>query len=109
MNGFWIVQFTGVQGWGAGVLTLTGGQMFGGDSNFFYTGTYSQQGSTLSARVHVKQYLPGVASVMGRNEFDLELTGTLQGKSITATGSIPGTSLRLNGTLTKQADLPPAA
>lgn len=106
MEGFWTVQFTGVQGWGAGVLTLIGGQVFGGDSGFLYTGTYTQEGNTLTARVHVRQYVPGVANVMGRNQFDLELTGTLQGNTITATGNIPGTPLRLNGTLTKQGDLP---
>ena len=91
---------------GAGVITLIGGQAFGGDSGFLYTGTYTQQGNALTARVHVKQYVAGIANVMGRNEFDLELAGTLQGNIITATGRIPGTSLHLNGTLTKQAGLP---
>lgn len=109
MEGFWTVQFNGVQGWGAGVVTLIGGQLFGGDSGFLYTGTYSQQGSAFTAQVHVKQYMPGVANVMGRNEFDLGLTGTVQGNTVAATGSIPGTSLRLSGTLTKRSDLPARA
>jgi hypothetical protein len=106
MEGFWTVQFTGVQGWGAGVITLIGGQLFGGDSGFLYTGTYTQHGNALTARVHVKQYVVGGVNVMGRNEFDLELSGTMQGNTITATGSIPGTPLRLSGTLTKQGVLP---
>jgi hypothetical protein len=109
MEGFWTVQFTGVQGFGAGAITLVGGQVFGGDSTMLYSGTYSQQGNTLRALVHVKQYasVPGMQSVMGRNEFDLELTGTLQGKTLTASGSVPGTQLRFNATLTKQGELPP--
>ncbi len=106
MEGFWTVQFTGVQGWGAGVITLIGGRVFGGDSGFLYTGTYAQQGNALTARVHIKQYNSGVPNVMGRNEFDLELNGTLQGNTLAGTGTIPGTQLRLNATLTKQADLP---
>jgi hypothetical protein len=109
MEGFWTVQFTGVQGWGAGVITLIGGRVFGGDSGFLYTGSYTEQGNALTARVHVKQYVAGIANVMGRNEFDLELTGTLQGNTLTATGTIPGTPLRLSGTLTKQGDLPTRA
>ena len=109
MEGFWTVQFTGVQGWGAGVITLIGGRLFGGDSGFLYTGTYTQQGNALTARVHVKQFVTGAANVMGRNEFDLELTGTLQGNTLAATGSVPGTQLRLTGALTKQGDLPARA
>src|SRR5580658_7553248 len=65
MEGFWTVQFTGVQGWGAGVLTLIGGRLFGGDSGFLYTGTYTEQGNALTARVHVKRYVAGIANVMG--------------------------------------------
>lgn len=109
MEGFWTIQFTGVQGWGTGVVTLVGGRVFGGDSGFLYTGSYTQQGDALNARVHVKQYLAGVPNVMGLNEFDLELTGKLQGNKIAATGSIPGTPLRLNGSLVKQGDLPARA
>jgi hypothetical protein len=107
MEGFWLVQFSGVQGFGAGVLTLVNGQVFGGDSSMLYRGTYSQQGNTLNARVHVIQHtsVPGMQSVMGRGEFDLELSGTLQGERITATGTIPGTPMRLNATLIKQGEV----
>ena len=49
MEGFWTVHFKGVQGLGAGVATLIGGQVFGGDTGFFYIGTYSQQGNTMTA------------------------------------------------------------
>jgi len=108
MVGFWIVQFTGVQGFGWGVLTLINGRVFGGDSMMLYTGSYTQEGTTLRASVHVKAHanVPGIQSVMGRNEFDLELSGTLQGNTITGSGTIPGTQLRLNTTLTKHSELP---
>ena len=107
MEGFWTVQFRGIQGWGAGVVTLINGQLFGGDSGFLYTGTYDQQGNAFAAHVHVRQHVAGVPNVMGRNQFDLELTGTLQGNVIAVAGTLPGTELRLNGTLTRQALLPP--
>ena len=106
MEGFWTVRFKGMQGVGAGVITLIGGQLFGGDSGFLYTGTYSQTGEGMQARVHVKSYVPGVPNVMGREEFDLELSGTKQGSTLEAAGSIPGTQLRFSATLTKRSELP---
>ena len=108
IEGFWTVQFTGVEGWGAGVITLMDGQIFGGDSGFLYTGTYNQQGSGFNAHVHVKQYAEtGRGNVMGYvARFDLVLRGGQQGKTVTLTGNIPGTALHLSATLLKQADLP---
>jgi T3SS negative regulator,GrlR len=106
MEGFWTVQFTGVQGWGAGVVTLIHGRVFGGDSAFLYTGTYTADSNNLNAKIQVRRFAQGMGNVMGRDQFELELTGTLKGNTITATGSIPGTPLKLTGTLTKQADLP---
>jgi hypothetical protein len=105
MEGFWTVQFTGVQGWGAGVATFANGQVFGGDSGYMYVGTYTQQGNTVNAKVHVKPHVAGAVNVMGRAEFDLQLSGTLNGNTLVLTGSIPGTQLQLRGTLTKQHDL----
>jgi hypothetical protein len=109
MEGFWTVHFKGVQGLGAGVVTLIGGQLFGGDTGFFFTGTYSQQGDTMTAHVHVKQHVPGMANVMRRSEFDLKLNGTMQGDTISVTGEIPGTSMHLAGRLKKQGSLPTKA
>ncbi len=106
MEGFWTVQFQGVQGMGAGVITLVGGQLFGGDSAFLYKGTYSQHGDILTAQVQVNRYAAGTGSVMGRDQFALELTGTIQGNSGNLTGAVPGTPLKFSATTTKQGDLP---
>jgi hypothetical protein len=112
MEGFWTLEFAGIQGWGDGVVTLMAGQAFGGDSTFLYDGTYTDDGVTLNARMHVKRYVSlgimPIPSVMGREEFDLEITGTLLGNTIQVTGVIPGTQLRLTGTLKRQRDLPTA-
>ena len=109
MEGFWTVHFKGVEGLGAGVATIIGGQVFGGDTGFFYVGTYSQQGNNMTAYVHVKQHVPSMANVMRRSEFDLELNGTVQGDTISVIGKIPGTSMHLAGTLKKQGSLPAKA
>lgn len=105
MEGFWLVQFKGVQGFGGGAVTLVHGKVFGGDSGFMYSGTYEEQGNTLNAKIHVKRSFPGTQSVMGQEKFDLELSGTLQGNVIAAKGSIPGTNLRFEAQLTKHGDI----
>jgi hypothetical protein len=43
---------------------------------------------------------------MGREKFDVELTGKLEGETIQAAGFVPGTKLRISGCLTKKSDLP---
>lgn len=106
MEGFWSVQFQGVQGMGAGVITLVGGQLFGGDSGFLYTGTYTVQGNTLQAKVNVKQFAGSNTSVMGLNQFSLDLSGTIQGDRGTMTGTATGTPLRFTAQLTKQGNIP---
>lgn len=108
MEGFWTVQFAGVQGWGSGVITLMGGELFGGDGAFLYTGTYKQDGNGLQARVRVRKHsnVPGIQSVIGRDQFDLDLVGTKQGNTINAVGTVSGLPLRLNATLTQQGQLP---
>jgi hypothetical protein len=108
MEGFWTVQFQGVQGMGCGVITLIGGQLFGGDSAFLYKGTYTQRGGILTAQVQVKRYAPGMGSVMGRDQFDLQLTGDLQDTSGQLSGAVPGTPLKFNASISKHGELPKA-
>jgi len=106
MEGFYTVQFVGVQGWGTGVVVYIAGHVLGGDSAVMFTGTYDLQGDTVTARLHVKQIAPNLMNVMGRPEFDLDLSGTREGDKVKLAGNIPGTEQRLKATLTKQCDLP---
>jgi hypothetical protein len=107
MEGFWTVQFKGVQGFGTGVVVYLAGHVFGGDSAVMFTGTYDLQGDAVTIRIHVKQMVPGLMTVMGRTEYDLDLAGTLNGNMLKLAGNIPGTEDRLSATLMKQCDLPP--
>jgi hypothetical protein len=103
MVGFWTFQFAGLQGFASGVVTLTeDGQVLGGDSSFTYIGTYTQSGNSLTAAMHVKRYSTDIPGVLGMDEFDMNLTGVLQGSTIVVQGAVPGTEIRLSGTLTKQ-------
>ena len=109
MEGFWTVQFKGVQGFGTGVVVYIGGHVFGGDSAVMFTGTYDQQGDAVTVKIHVKQMVPGLMTVMGRTEYDLDLAGTLNGNMLKVSGKIPGTEDHLSATLIKQCDLPARA
>jgi hypothetical protein len=111
MEGFWTVHFQGVQGWGTGVVTLVGGEIFGGDEGYIYMGTYAENAGAFSARIKVSKHAPGVLNVMGMEEFELEvkgleLVGATRQQSLHIEGRIPGSDQRLTGVLTKQRDLP---
>jgi hypothetical protein len=88
IEGFWIVQYEGLQGNGGGVVMLIKGQVFGGDSGSTYIGTYQEDAKTFKARVRVHNYMPGVVSVIGMDgDYDLEITGTVEDGIIKASGS----------------------
>jgi hypothetical protein len=108
VEGFWTVQLKGVQGWGTGVVVYTGGHVYGGDSAAMFTGTYTQQGDTIAVQLHVKQMVAGLMTVMGRNEYDLDLAGKLDGNTLHLSGCIPGTEMRLSAVHLKQCEVPPS-
>lgn len=90
-EGFWIVQYEGMKGNGGGVAVFTKGHVFGGDSGSTYTGTYEEDGKTIKARIRVHNYMPGVVSVIGiEGDYDLNVTGTVEGDVIKASGSPAG-------------------
>ena len=108
IEGFWIVQYEGMQGSGGGVVIFTKGKIFGGDTGYTYTGSYQTQGDALKAHVVVRNFLPAVPSVLGVvGDFDLDIAGKIEGDIIKATGAVPkvqavGIALKL----TKRANLP---
>src|SRR5260370_39392109 len=83
VDGFWIVQFEGIQGGGGGVAVLTKGKVFGGDSAYTYSGTYQTDQNNLKARVAVKKIFPGISHVFcGVSDFYLNLSGTAGGRRV---------------------------
>ena len=108
VEGFWIVQYEGVQGNGGGVAVFMKGHVLGGDTGFIYTGTYQTNEQELSARVKVRNFLPEVPSVLGvKGDFELALKGTVAGSIIKAAASLvgqagPGIVVKL----TRVSDLP---
>ena len=108
VEGFWIVQYEGLNGKGGGVAVFTKGQLFGGDSGTTYIGKYQTDEKTIKARVSVHNFMPGVVSAVGiEGDYELDVTGTVEGEIIKAMGSpvglqTAGLALRL----TRAANIP---
>ncbi len=91
MEGFWIVQFEGMEGRGGGVVVLLRGHVYGGDSGLHYTGTYTDEKDQLSADVLVHEFLPGTGNVLGvQGDFRLSMTGKISGETVEGTAKLVG-------------------
>ena len=108
VEGFWIVQYEGVQGNGGGVVVFMKGRVLGGDTGFVYTGTYQSTEKELSALVKVHNFLSEVPSVLGvKGDFELSLKGTVTRQIIKATASLVGQAgAGIVVKLTRVSDLP---
>jgi hypothetical protein len=109
VDGFWVAQVQALQGVGGGVVVLTKGRIFGGDTSFYYIGSYTLEGAVLRARVTVRKFLAEAVSIFGiEGDYELDLTGTVQGdviegKAVLAdTRAVAGLVVRL----TKRGELP---
>jgi hypothetical protein len=108
VEGFWIVQYEGVQGNGGGVAVFMKGRILGGDTGFLYTGTYQTDEETISARLTVRNFLPEVPSVLGvQGDFELLLKGNVGPQSIRASATLIGQEgAGIIVKLTRVSDLP---
>jgi T3SS negative regulator,GrlR len=91
IQGFWVVQYEGVRGEGGGVMTILNDRLYGGDSGFIYLGSYTLTDGRFSARVTVRNFLPGVPNDLGiQGDFDLEIEGRWIDQEIRATATPVG-------------------
>ena len=108
VDGFWLLQVEGVQGSGGGVVVLTKGHIFGGDTGFYYTGKYETEDTSLRARVTIRKFLPEIESIFGiEGNYDLILTATVEGDVIKGKVVLVGQSgVGILVRLTKRGVLP---
>jgi hypothetical protein len=108
VEGFWIVQYEGVQGNGGGVAIFMRGHVLGGDTGFIYTGTYETNERELAARIQVRNFLPEVPSVLGvKGDFELNIKGAVSGTIIKGSASLVGQAgAGIVVKLTRVSDLP---
>jgi hypothetical protein len=107
VDGFWIVRFTGANIYGSGVVVLANGKLFGGESGFYYIGTYEADGKVLKARVMIRNFDPAVQSGFGIvGDYEMDISVVLQDNEMTGTAMLtnqPKHSLGIH--LTKKANL----
>jgi hypothetical protein len=104
-DGFYSARFKTPRGEGAGVVTLTDGQLRGGDSALAYSGTFAQDGDNFTANLATTRHALGLVSVFGIDAVNISLTGKSSGASATCTGTAkqaPG--LTFQAVLTRISD-----
>ncbi len=102
-EGFYIVQFAGMEGKGGGVAVIQNGRVFGGDSAYTYIGEYEVKGDRLFATVKVQNFEPAIGNVMGiKGDYTLSLALSLKDGALVGDGTTsaaPGFGLKVKLTL----------
>lgn len=102
VDGFWTVLFEGVPNFlGGGVAVFLGNHIYGGDSQYFYTGLYDVKGSKISALLQITAFVPAPVNAFGTGEkmFSLQFDGIVEGNYIKGVGQrpdAPGVQLRMS-------------
>ncbi len=110
IDGFWTVEFEGVPNFlGGAVAVLTKNRIFGGDSQYYYSGFYEVKSGALTALIQVAAFIPGATTVFGSRDrsFSIQISGNADGQTITGLAvrsDMP--THKLNVILRKRAELP---
>jgi hypothetical protein len=97
-NGLYRVEFRTPLGSGAEVTVLQDGNLRGGDSAMYYFGTYTETGNQATVDAESHRHTPGMPSVLGRDDANLSLRGTVQGNNAQLTGTArqaPGVTIQV--------------
>jgi hypothetical protein len=90
IDGLWTAKFATSQGSGSGVVTLSEGRITGGDTNYYYVGTYAAQGSSITASLRVIHFVGPLNNVFGPiRELVLSISGSIGGRLVMATAHSP--------------------
>ncbi len=110
LEALWSVQFATPDGnAGGGVVIFETGRILGGDTSFYYVGTYEdvKEDGILNARIRVRRHWPGLPSMFGLEDFELTLTGKVQPDNFGLVGSlVTDPSQKMAVQLNHVADLP---
>jgi len=107
LDGLWIVQFTGKDILGSGIVVFSNGKLFGGETGFYYIGTYESDGQMVKARAVIRNFDPAIPSGFGiQGDYEMDVSAKLQDDKLTGTAMIPGQPQHSLGIrLTKKANL----
>jgi hypothetical protein len=105
VDGLYRVHFQTPLGTGAGVVYLSNGKLWGGDSVLYYVGNYILSGDALSASVVTARHTGGSQSVFGIDRVSIRLNGRLQGNTANLSGSsIEAPGIAFQAIMTKLID-----
>lgn len=101
-EGFWTVVFQASTDVGAGVVSIKGDRIVGGDSAFKYIGTLNEEGdSSVSGEINVSRHSNQLPSVIpGLDNYTLIVAGSAVGNDFTLNGTVkdhPGVALAIKG------------
>jgi hypothetical protein len=108
MEGFWLAQFQTAQDAGAGVVVFFKGEVFGGDSRYYYLGTYEEKNGKVSGKIEVTHFSGPPSSVFGNQKrLRLQVSGIYSGPKMILDGHLtndPNQTIKIH--LTKRENLP---
>lgn len=107
IEGLWIAKFTAAQINGSGVAVFINGKIFGGETGFYYIGTYAAYDRVVKALVLIRNFDPSIPSGFGvPGDYEMDVSATLQGDEMTGTAVVTGhPQYSLAIRLTKKANL----
>jgi len=76
----------------SGVVVLQGNKVWGGDSQFYYIGTYKEDGDKIEADVDCPHHAGAMSTAFGTNEanYSLKMDGQHKGDLVTGKIWLPG-------------------
>jgi hypothetical protein len=84
IEGFWIIKFTAAQIYGSGVAVFSDGKVYGGETGFYYLGTYEADGDVVKARVLIRNFDPTIPSGFGiLGDYEMDVSAMLEGDTMT--------------------------
>ena len=109
LEALWSVEFvSNVNDFGAGVVVLETSRVLGGDSQYYYVGTFKLEGKTMHASIQVTHFAGPASSVFGpQRQFNLQLSGTPSREQFLLQGHmVENPQMKIGIRLTRRAELP---
>lgn len=107
VEALWTAEFVSSTGRaGIGVAVFDNGRLYGGDTSYFFIGSYTLSGDSITVDVHVTHYAGLPSNIFGPlEEAHLSLSGTVTQDAFTLTGHTKETKDKADFKLTRQAEL----
>lgn len=91
IDGFWLVHAEGPGGTAGGVAVFARGKVFGGDSGFYYLGTYEEKGGVVTARVAVHNFDPAIVNILSvAKDYELDVSAIAKEDAMNGTAIVAG-------------------